>query len=103
MQVPQADLDDLADRLDRTRWPIGPTDRDWSRGVPQDDLRELADRWRGAFDWRAVESELSRWNPTMTTVDEQDILVLHAQSPERVRCPWCSTTVIQAQWWSSWT
>jgi len=82
LEAPQADLDDLADRLVRTRWPIGPTDNDWSRGVPQDDLRELADRWRSAFDWRAVEAELNRWNPTMATVDNQDILVLHADSPE---------------------
>ncbi len=87
LHVPQADLDDLAERLGRTRWPIGAVDRDWSRGVPQDDLREVADWWRSGFDWRAVESELNRWNPTMTTVDGQDILVLHASSPVRDALP----------------
>src|SRR5215212_7028917 len=81
LHVAQDDLDDLAERLGRTRWPIGAVDRDWSRGVPQDDLREVAGWWRSAFDWRAVESELNRWNPTTTTVEDQDILVLHASSP----------------------
>ena len=81
LHVPQADLDDLAERLGRTRWPIGAVDRDWSRGAPQDDLRDVADWWRSAFDWRAVESELNRWSPTMTTVEDQNILVLHAGSP----------------------
>jgi epoxide hydrolase len=87
LHVSQADLDDLAERLGRTRWPIGAVDRDWSRGVPQDHLREVADWWRSAFDWRAVESELNRWNPMMTTVDGQDILVLHASSPVQDALP----------------
>ena len=34
IDVPQADLDDLRDRLARTRWPDELPDLGWSRGVP---------------------------------------------------------------------
>ena len=34
IQIPQADLDDLADRLARTRWPDELPGVGWERGVP---------------------------------------------------------------------
>ena len=36
IQIPQAELDDLAQRLARTRWPSEVTGVGWSRGVPRD-------------------------------------------------------------------
>ena len=44
--IDQADLDDLRDRLSRTRWPDELPAAGWSRGVPLDYLRELAEYWR---------------------------------------------------------
>jgi epoxide hydrolase len=43
MDIPQADLDDLHARLDRTRWPDELPGVGWAYGVPRDYLRELAD------------------------------------------------------------
>src|SRR4029450_2927764 len=40
-QVPQADLDDLRDRLARTRWPQELPGVGWSRGVPLGYLQGL--------------------------------------------------------------
>ena len=87
LSIPQADLDDLADRIARVRWPVGPVDLDRSRGVPPDELRRLVDHWRRSFDWRAVEDQLNRWDPTVASIDGQDILVLHARSPEAGALP----------------
>ena len=42
IDVPQADLDDLADRLARTRWPEELPGVGWERGVPIGYLRGLA-------------------------------------------------------------
>jgi len=42
IDIPQPDLDDLADRLARTRWPASLPGADWERGVPVSYLRELA-------------------------------------------------------------
>ena len=34
IDIAQADLDDLAERLNRTRWPEAETVDDWSQGIP---------------------------------------------------------------------
>ena len=53
IEVPQAELDDLADRLARTRWPDELPGAGWSRGVPLGYLRQLAGYWQSGYDWRA--------------------------------------------------
>ena len=42
IDIPQADLDDLRDRLHRTRWPDELPGVGWSRGVPLGYLQQLA-------------------------------------------------------------
>lgn len=58
IEIPQPDLDDLRDRLARTRWP-DELAGDWTRGVPAGYLRELAAYWRDGYDWRAQEARSS--------------------------------------------
>jgi pimeloyl-ACP methyl ester carboxylesterase len=53
-------LDDLRDRLARTRWPSQPAEEGWELGVDVAYLRELCDHWAGRYDWRAFESRLNR-------------------------------------------
>ena len=45
IDVPAAELDDLRDRLRRTRWPEAETVTGWSQGVPLGYLRELCRYW----------------------------------------------------------
>ncbi|VFA90555.1 Epoxide hydrolase N terminus [Nocardia farcinica] len=65
IDIPQADLDDLRNRLAHTRWPSpvpGRDDRtDFSRGIPPAYLKELAEYWRDGFDWRAQEAKLNEY------------------------------------------
>jgi pimeloyl-ACP methyl ester carboxylesterase len=82
IDVPQADLDDLADRLARTRWPDELPGVGWSRGVPLDWLQELTEHWRGGYDWRQQEARLNELPQSTTTVDGQVIHFVHASSPE---------------------
>ncbi|MGI5170787.1 epoxide hydrolase family protein [Spirillospora sp. CA-253888] len=82
IDIPAADLDDLKDRLGRARWlPQLPGDG-WSRGVPADHLRELADHWRDAYDWRAQEARLNEFPQFMTEIEGQDVHFLHVRSAE---------------------
>jgi pimeloyl-ACP methyl ester carboxylesterase len=60
--IPQAALDDLADRLARTRWPDELEEGGWDYGVPLAYLRELVEYWRTRFDWRAQERALNAWH-----------------------------------------
>ncbi|MGA6207110.1 epoxide hydrolase family protein [Nocardia testacea] len=80
--IPQADIDDLVERLHRARWPQQPAGTDWSRGVPVDYLRGLAEYWSTGFDWRAREAELNEIPQFVTTIDGQDIHFLHIRSAE---------------------
>ena len=57
---PEADLDDLRERLSRTRWPDAETVEDWSQGVPLAYLQDLCAYWRTDYDWRATERRLDR-------------------------------------------
>ena len=85
--VPQADMDDLAGRLDRTRWPDELPGVGWSRGVPLDYLRELDDYWATSFDWRKQEARLNQFPQFLTTIDGQPIHFLHVRSPEPEALP----------------
>ena len=80
--IPQADLEDLTDRLGRTRWPDELPGIGWSRGVPLGYLKELATYWADGYDWRAQEARLNQFPQHTTTIDGQTIHFLHVRSPE---------------------
>lgn len=82
VDVPQADLDELTDRLGRTRWPDELPGVGWSYGVAKDHLRDLVDYWRTGYDWRAHEAQLNAVDQYTTTIDGQNLHFLHARSPE---------------------
>jgi epoxide hydrolase len=82
IDIPQADLDDLGDRLARTRWPDELPEVGWTRGVPLAHLEELADYWRGGYDWRRQEARLNQHPQFTTTIGGQTVHFLHVRSPE---------------------
>jgi epoxide hydrolase len=87
IDIPQADLDDLRDRLARTRWPSELPDVGWSRGVPLGYLKELAEYWRTTYDWRAYEARLNQFPQFTTENDGANIHFLHVRSPESDALP----------------
>ncbi|MET0773418.1 MAG: epoxide hydrolase family protein [Candidatus Limnocylindrales bacterium] len=80
ISIPDADLDDLAHRLDEARWPADLPGDDWSRGVPAGYLRDLATYWRTGYDWRAHEATLNAFPQFVTEIDGQRIHFLHVRS-----------------------
>jgi epoxide hydrolase len=87
IDVPQGDLDDLRDRLKRTRWPDELPGVDWDYGVPFEYLHDLAEYWRTSYDWRAQETRLNALPQFTTTIDGQRIHFLHVRSPESEALP----------------
>ena len=55
IDVPDAVLDDLRDRLARTRWPEAELVDDWSQGVPLAWIQDMCGYWADGYDWRARE------------------------------------------------
>lgn len=80
--VPQRELDDLTRRIAETRWPEEIPGAGWARGVPLGYLRELAEYWRGGYDWRAAEARLNSYEQFHTEIDGATVHFLHARSPE---------------------
>jgi pimeloyl-ACP methyl ester carboxylesterase len=95
IEIPQSDLDDLADRLARTRLtnelplevdpdapPTGPVPPGWEYGVPVGFVRDMVERWRTGYDWRAWEARLNAYPQYRTEIDGQDVHFLHVRSNE---------------------
>jgi epoxide hydrolase len=87
VEVPQADLDDLQQRLARTRWPDQLPDAGWTRGVPLGYLQDLAEHWRSGYDWRKHEARLNQHPQFTTTIDGATVHFLHVRSPEPEATP----------------
>lgn len=85
--VESSALDDLRARLTSTRFPDEIEGTGSRYGFPTDYLRELCDYWRDKFDWRTVERTLNRYDQYSTTVDGQNIHVLHQRSPRADAIP----------------
>jgi pimeloyl-ACP methyl ester carboxylesterase len=82
IDFPQSDLDDLRQRLDRTRWPDELPGTGWAYGIPRDYLQELVRYWRHTYDWRAAEARLNEWPQFTTEIDGALIHFAHIRSPE---------------------
>jgi epoxide hydrolase len=87
IDVPQADLDDLAERLRRTRWAEAETVDDWSQGIPLSYTKELCGYWADGYDWRAREAALNRFPQFRTEIDGLGIHFLHVRSPHEGALP----------------
>lgn len=79
-RAPQSALDDLRQRLTRTRWPARETVNDWSQGVPLAKLRALIEYWGTKYDWRRCEAELNQFPQYRTTIDGLGFHFIHVRS-----------------------
>lgn len=80
IDVPQAAIDDLQDRLARTRLPQpAPTD-DWDAGTPNHYLRDALAAWR-TLDWSAIQARLNELPHFLAEIDDQPVHFIHVRSP----------------------
>lgn len=80
LEVAQDVLDDLRDRIGRTRWPDAIEERDWRLGTPPELLKRLCDHWGGDFDWRAAEARLNALPQFRAEIDGVGLHLLHVKS-----------------------
>lgn len=69
IEIAQGDLDDLRDRLTRTRWPADPGNPNGRYGAPRGYVEELISYWRDAYDWRAVEAQMNAYDHQLVDID----------------------------------
>jgi pimeloyl-ACP methyl ester carboxylesterase len=87
IDIPQAQIGDLNERLANTRWPDESPGEGWSRGVPMDYLKGLAEYWRTKYDWRCHEAKLNKYPQFTTNIEGQTVHFLHVRSPESDATP----------------
>jgi pimeloyl-ACP methyl ester carboxylesterase len=87
VDVAQATLDDLRDRLARTRWPDEVEDAGWDYGANLTYMRELVEHWRTSFDWRAEERAMNALPHFRAEVEGIGIHVIHLRGRGPVPIP----------------
>jgi pimeloyl-ACP methyl ester carboxylesterase len=80
--VPDSALEDLRERLLRTRWPDRETVDDWSQGMPLEFLQRLSRYWLDTYDWRAREAYFNTFPQFRTEIDGLGFHFIHAPSPD---------------------
>ena len=79
VDVPQAELDDLRDRLARTRWPDDYEGVGWDYGADLATMKELASYWRDGYDWRRQEAYLNSFPHFTAELDGEELTFLHVR------------------------
>ncbi len=80
INVPDAVLRDLKERLARTRFPDQLQNVGWDYGTDPAYLKPLIEYWRDTFDWRAQERKLNEFDQFTTTIDGLKIHFIHQKS-----------------------
>ena len=87
VEVTAAELDDLMDRLARTRLPQPAPRDDWSYGTPNGFLRDAVERWRTGYDWPAQQKRINAVPHSTTEIDGQVVHFVHVRSPHAGATP----------------
>jgi pimeloyl-ACP methyl ester carboxylesterase len=77
LQVPEAALADLGERLARTRFPDEPPIESWSTGASLAYVKELIHHWKSGFDWRAQEAKFNRFKQFRAAVGGLELHFIH--------------------------
>jgi pimeloyl-ACP methyl ester carboxylesterase len=80
VDIPEAALADLRQRLAQTRLPDKETVTDYSQGVPLKTVQQVLSHWRSDHDWRKVEARLNAVPNFITEIDGLDIHFIHVRS-----------------------
>lgn len=94
IRIAQQTLDDLHERLARTRWPDEVEGADWNYGTNLTYLKDLVDYWQHAFDWRAQEAKLNTFSQFHADIDGLSIHFVH----ERAKLPGAIPLILTNGW-----
>lgn len=87
VSLPASALVELETRLISTRWPTIIGDDDWTYGVPQAWLRDMADYWLNEWNWDSVQKAMNQWQHYEALVDGIKIHYLHAPAKSSTAPP----------------
>jgi len=77
VNIPKMVLDDLRERIARTRWPDEISGTGWEYGTDLKFMMDLIEYWQTRFDWRAQERTINSFTHFRATVDGTGIHFIH--------------------------
>ena len=77
LHVPDSAIDDLRERLARTRFPDQAPGEPWLYGADVGYLKQLIEHWHSRFDWRAQEARLNSFPQFKVPLHGIDVHFLH--------------------------
>lgn len=80
INIRQSVLDDLKDRLKKTRFPEELENSGWSNGTSISYMKKLIDYWLHDYDWRKQEKELNKFAQFTAEIDGVNIHFIHEKS-----------------------
>lgn len=87
IHVPQAELTELRNRIQATKWPERETVKDETQGVQLETMMKLARYWATDYDWRKCEAKLNALPQFVTQIDGVDIHFIHVRSKHKNALP----------------
>ncbi|MDB5561991.1 MAG: epoxide hydrolase [Hyphomicrobiales bacterium] len=87
INVSDAKLADLKDRLARTVMPSEVESDNWNYGPTNAYVKRAIDRLLGRYDWRVEEAAINQFPQFMTEIDGQTVHFIHVKSPEAKATP----------------
>ena len=87
LHVPDRDIDDLRERLARTRFPDRPPGEPWAYGTDVAYMEELVAYWRTHFSWRAQEARLNAFPQFKVALHGIDVHFLRVEGKGPAPCP----------------
>lgn len=87
-------IEDLSERLRRTRWPKEASGSGWKHGVDETFLQKLCTYWRDGFDWDAQVERFSKFHHFRHVLDGIGIHFIH----ERGRGPTPIPLIVTHGW-----
>ena len=87
VHIPDAELADLRQRIQATRWPERENVPDATQGVQLATIKALASYWATEYDWRKFEARLNALPQFVTEIDGLDIHFIHVRSKHENALP----------------
>jgi pimeloyl-ACP methyl ester carboxylesterase len=79
VDIPQATIDRILNRVREAQWPDRLDASDWRYGTNWDYMKTLAQYWTEQFDWRKAEANLNRYPQFLAKVGDYDIHFYHVK------------------------
>ena len=87
INIDQSILDDLKNRISKTRWTDEIENSKWEYGTNKKYLKELCNYWQTDFDWQKQEDRLNSFQQYKTTVDNFGIHFIYEKGRGKTSIP----------------